>query len=221
MNIGILALQGNYAQHKQVLESLHIESLKVTYIRSLLDLENNDPNKDICRYSALILPGGESTTISFLLETQGMFDALKSLIIHDIPVLSTCAGTILLARKLVNDTEKSIRLFKYAHITLERNAYGRQIYSFCKKLVFACSQYTKQELVEQISNQISGLFIRAPKIVSYDKSVEVLSSFENHPVIIQERNMLMSTFHPETLTNSTLHKYFIHAIVKPYLKNSK
>jgi len=196
VKIGILAIQGSVIEHKRVLEKLGVS---VTEVRLPDDLKGID---------GIILPGGESTTISKLMKRFGLFDELKKRIIDGLPVWGTCAGAILLAKKV---TGKNPPLtLGLMDIEVDRNAYGRQLESFEKgfTIILAGSEWSQDS---RFSNQkFNGIFIRAPKIRPLLKSdVEILAECDSEPVMIRQKNMLATTFHPELTDDLSVHRYFL------------
>ncbi len=162
----------------------------VVEIRKPCDLEN---------IQGLILPGGESTTMSKLLLDFHLLEPIKEKIIKGLPVLGTCAGLILLAKEVENDPITTLGVM---NITVKRNAYGRQLDSF---------------VVEQIIPEISNLplplvFIRAPYIDGVASTVEILCTINDQIVAVREGNILGMSFHPELTTNTSIHDYFISII---------
>lgn len=188
MNIGILALQGAFKEHKDILDILGIDSYE---IRKKSDLQK--------RPDGLIIPGGESTVIGKLLKDQDMLFDLKEIIENGLPVFGTCAGLILLAKKIVNDDKV---YFDSMDISVERNAYGRQLGSFVTEDEFSGT------------GKIPMVFIRAPYIKSTGDNVKILSEVKGKIVAAEEKNMLVTAFHPELTKNTTVHKYFINKILK-------
>lgn len=214
MNIGILSLQGNFIQHKILLERLNIKYINIVLIKNRAHLTQ-------CHYDAFIIPGGESSTMLHLLEKQDMRLLFHSLICEQkIPVLATCAGIILLATAIINEannktSDEAINKMVplgISKIIVERNAYGRQADSFIAEVPFAFPHNTPTNNIQP--HTIKGLFIRAPKIIDVPKIAIILSTYEQSPVIIQEDNLLLSTFHPEALYDTVLHSYFIETMVK-------
>ena len=195
MKIGILALQGAFIEHKKILDVLNIESFE---IRKKSDLENN-------LLDGIILPGGESTTIGKLLHELDLFNPIKNLIEKGIPVLGTCAGLILLAKKIENDTRE---YFKIMNISVKRNAYGRQLGSFFTEETF------------KYIGKIPMTFIRAPYIESVGENVEILATVNGNIVSAKENNIIVTSFHPELNDDLRLHKFFID-ISKNYNNNFK
>ena len=188
MKIGVLALQGAFAEHRKMLEKLGIESFE---IRKKSDLSNAVNNNDI---DGLIIPGGESTVIGKLLYDLDLFDDIKKIILEGLPVFGTCAGLILLAREIENDS----RIYLGAmDIKVRRNAYGRQLGSF----------FTESEF--KGIGVIPMTFIRAPYISSVGKNVEVLSEVDGNVVAARENNILVTSYHPELNDNLKVHKFFV------------
>ena len=187
MKIGILALQGAFAEHAKVLDKLGVASVQ---IRNLDDFQKYQSD-----LSGLILPGGESTTMGKLLRDQNMLISLRGAILNDLPVFGTCAGLILLAKKITSQEESHLATMD---IVVERNAYGRQLGSF----------YTEAEC--KGVGQIPMTFIRGPIISSVGEGVEVLATVDDQIVAAQEKNMLVTSFHPELTDDARLHQYFIN-----------
>ena len=187
MKIGILALQGAFAEHAKVLDKLGVTSVE---IRNLEDFQQYQSD-----LSGLILPGGESTTMGKLLRDQNMLIPLRGAILNDLPVFGTCAGLILLAKKITSQEESHLATMD---IVVERNAYGRQLGSF----------YTEAEC--KGVGQIFMTFIRGPIISSVGEGVEVLATVDDQIVAAQEKNMLVTSFHPELTDDARLHQYFIN-----------
>ena len=186
MRIAVLALQGAFAEHRKMLQTLGVESFEV---RQAVDWERP---KD-----GLILPGGESTVQSKLLKELHLLEALRQDICNGLPVFGTCAGLILLAQHVENDVRERLGTM---HITVKRNAYGRQTGSFFTEDNFA-------------GRTIPMSFIRAPYISEVGNDVEVLSTVDGHIVAAQQGCQLVTAFHPELLTDTTVHRYFL-SIVK-------
>lgn len=182
MVIGVLALQGAFREHCQTLEKLNI---KYKEIRNKGDIQGID---------GIILPGGESTAIGKLLRDLEIFNPLKEMIEKGVPVLGTCAGMILLAKKLQDDPTVHLGVMD---IVVKRNAYGRQLGSF----------KTEENFIG-ISEPIPMVFIRAPYIESVGEGVKILSVVNGNIVAAQERNMLVLSFHPELTEDLHIHEYF-------------
>lgn len=186
--IGVLALQGAFAEHCRAVEQLGAESFE---IRKKEDLTER-------KMDGIILPGGESTVIGRLLHELGMFDILRRMILEGLPVFGTCAGMILLAKKLSNDKNQYLGTMD---IVVKRNAYGRQLGSFQTVGTF-------QELGE-----IPMTFIRAPYIekVSPEKGVKILAQVNGNIVAAKQNNMLVTSFHPELTEDHKVLQYFLHS----------
>lgn len=183
--IGVLALQGGFIEHIHALEKLGVPNFE---IREMGDLEKNKPD-------GIILPGGESTTIGKLLHSSGLFQCIDDLIRSGVPVFGTCAGMILLAKRIVNDDRL---YFQSMDISVKRNAYGRQLGSFCAV-----------ENFEGIG-RIPMTFIRAPFIERIDdENVQILCRMDDHIVAARQKNMLVTSFHPELTDDLRVHQYFL------------
>ena len=186
MKIGILALQGAFVEHEKVLDKLGVESVE---LRNLEDFQQHQSE-----LSGLILPGGESTTMGKLLRDQQMLTPLREAILNGLPVFGTCAGLILLAKQITSQEESHLATMD---ILVERNAYGRQLGSF----------YTEADC-KGVGN-IPMTFIRGPIIREVGEEVDVLAVVHNQIVAAREKNMLVTSFHPELTTDVRLHQYFI------------
>ena len=186
--IGVLAVQGAFIEHERILKSLGAE---VFEIRQLRDLDRH--------LDGLVLPGGESTVQGKLLHDLGLFEPLRERIESGFPTFGTCAGLILLADKLSNDGHT---YFATTPVTVERNAYGRQLGSF----------YTEENF-EGIG-KIPMTFIRAPLIQRASQDVQILATVQNQIVAVRYRNQLAISFHPELNSDLRVHQYFVEEIVK-------
>ena len=186
MKIGILALQGAFEEHAKVLDKLGVASVQ---IRNLDDFQQVQSD-----LSGLILPGGESTAMGKLLRDQQMLLPIREAILSGLPVFGTCAGLILLAREITSQEESHLATMD---IVVERNAYGRQLGSF----------YTEAEC--KGVGKIPMTFIRGPIISSLGEDAEILATVDDQIVAAQEKNMLVTSFHPELTDDVRLHQYFI------------
>lgn len=186
MVIGVLAMQGAYKEHINILQDLDVSPVE---IRNKNDLQNID---------GIIIPGGESTTMGKLIRTLDIYDDLKEKIESGMPVWGTCAGMILLAKSICNDDTVHLGTMD---IEVKRNAYGRQLGSFNTK-----------SNVKGIGEDIEMVFIRAPYIENVDDNVEVLSVVDNNIVAAKENNMLVTSFHPELTSDYRVHKYFLKMV---------
>ncbi len=191
--VGVLALQGDVGEHVMMLESLDSVVVKV---RTIEQLESID---------ALVLPGGESTTIAHLLVTAGLKDALGEKLRDGFPVFGTCAGLILLSAEIL-DGRADQWCYGALSVTLRRNGYGRQIASF-------------ESPIEVTGvGSVSGVFIRAPRIVAWDNDVEVLATLDpgdgrgEHPVFVRQKNVWGASFHPELAGDPRLHRLFVDSL---------
>ena len=186
VKIGILAVQGAFAEHDAALRTLGAETV-------LLRNKN-----DLARFDGLVLPGGESTAQSKLLKDLEMFEPLKDMIESGTPTLATCAGLILLAGRLADD---DVVHFGTLPITARRNAYGRQLGSF-----------QRAGNVGRIENFVMT-FIRAPYVESADSDdVEILATVDDRVVGVQYRNQLALAFHPEIGDDLRVHEFFLKGI---------
>ncbi|MDR3140605.1 MAG: pyridoxal 5'-phosphate synthase glutaminase subunit PdxT [Tannerellaceae bacterium] len=186
MRIGVLALQGGFIEHIQMLRSLQVNSFE---IRKKEDLRT--------AMDGLILPGGESTVIGKLLKDLKLFDPLKEQIQNGLPTFGTCAGMILLARKI---TGTDTTYFGAIDIEVKRNAYGRQLGSFFTEAPF------------KGIGSIPMTFIRAPYIERAAPEVEILSEVDNRLVAARQGNILVTSYHPELTTDNRIHRYFIEQV---------
>ncbi len=183
MKAGILAVQGDFEAHAQMLARLGAET---RLVRAPAELEGLD---------ALVLPGGESTTHLKFLTEEGLFDGIRRFAERGGALFGTCAGAILLAREVKNPPQASLGL---ADIVVARNAYGRQLAS---EVRFGTTKL-KREPLEMV-------FIRAPIIEQVGKDVEVLAESKGHPVLVRQGRVLAATFHPELTADTTVHEYFL------------
>lgn len=183
MKVGILALQGDVREHARILIRLGAEPLDVKSPEGLTDID------------ALIIPGGESTTISLLMKRYGLDTAIKEKHKSGMPIYGTCAGAIVLAKEIIG-AAKQPRL-GLADISIKRNDYGRQIDSF------------EAELSIKDIGIFNGIFIRAPTIKSFYNGVQTLAEHKNSPVMIKQDNLLITTFHPELTDDTRIHEYFL------------
>lgn len=182
--VGVLALQGAFLEHRQMLETLNMPSFEIR--------QKSDLNQEM---TGLILPGGESTVQGKLLHELDLFTPLKEKIEQGLPVFGTCAGMILLAKSLDGS---DVSHFATMDMTVKRNAYGRQLGSFETTAPFA-------DLGE-----IPMTFIRAPYIKELNDSLEVLATVQDKIVAARQKNQLATAFHPEVTENLVVHQYFLN-----------
>lgn len=183
MQVGVLALQGAFAAHSDCLISIGVQSVE---IRTREQLSSVD---------ALLMPGGESSTMSQLLESSGLFDPIAIRIKEGMPVFGTCAGMILLASEIL-DGRSDQRNFSAVDISVRRNAFGRQVDSF-------------ESTISTDVGEFQGVFIRAPRIERVGADVQVLGRIGNEPVLVRQGNVLAASFHPELSNDARLHEYFV------------
>ncbi|MGM9597875.1 MAG: pyridoxal 5'-phosphate synthase glutaminase subunit PdxT [Eubacteriales bacterium] len=186
MNIAVLALQGAFIEHEQMLSRLGVSSFE---IRQKKDLETP--------FDGLIIPGGESTVQGKLMRELELFEPLKERIEAGLPVFGTCAGLLLLAKKIENDDRLH---FATMDICAVRNAYGRQLGSF----------YTESEFSGV--GKIPMTFIRAPYISEVSGDTQILASVDGKIVAARQKNQLVTAFHPELNEDTSVHRYFLDMI---------
>ena len=195
MKVGVLALQGDVREHVSSLIACGVEPISVRR------------SSEIDAIDALVLPGGESTTIAQLAEVFGIYDQLKSRIAAGMPVYGSCAGMILLANEIL-DAKVGQKTFGGLDITVRRNAFGRQVDSFESDIAFN----------DGSADLIRAVFIRAPWVEKVGVGVEVLASVENHPVAVRSSTVLATSFHPELTGDHRIHRYFIEEVARPALE---
>ncbi len=186
MKIAVLALQGAFAEHENMLRCLNADYMEIRQKQDLVQ-----------KFDALVLPGGESTVQGKLLHELGIYDSLRQKIEDGLPVMATCAGLILLAKRLYRDPAVH---FGTLDVTVRRNAYGRQLGSF----------FTEGDF-----GSFSGVpmpFIRAPYIESAGKDVEILSRHGGHITAVRQGNQLAMSFHPELTGDLRVFQYFLNMI---------
>lgn len=187
MKAGVLALQGDFAAHARMLGRIGLDAVEV---RQAIDLD---------QIGGLIIPGGESTTMLKFLAEESLSAAIVEFARSGRTVFGTCAGAILLAREVLSPSQPSLGLID---ITVERNAYGRQIDSF----------------IGEIDTRIDGdrmeaVFIRAPRITRVGAEVEILATHGSEPVFVRENNVMAATFHPELSGDERTHRLFVDSLV--------
>jgi len=190
VNIGILALQGAFAAHQRVLTDL---GASVTLVRGVEDVDGLD---------GIVLPGGESTTMSMLLDSSGIAAPLRERVRNGFPVFGTCAGLILLAEKIVDGRADQQQLGGLA-ITARRNGYGRQIDSFESPISICETENTFA---------MNGVFISAPRIEEATGGVEVLGTVTGDVVLVRQGNILGATFHPGLCDVHRVHEMFLKMV---------
>ena len=183
MQIAVLALQGAFIEHEQMLERIGVSSVE---IRQKRDLERH--------YDGLIIPGGESTVQGKLMRELGLFELIKEKITEGLPVFGTCAGLLLLAKDIKNDDR---RHFATMDLTAVRTAYGRQLGSFYTEAVF------------KGIGTVPMTFIRAPYIETVSDNAEILATVDGKIVAARQGNQLVTSFHPELNEDLSVHRYFL------------
>ena len=186
--VGVLALQGAFGLHAVALTDLGARPVEIR------------TPADLARVQALVMPGGESTTMSMLLESSGLFDAIAERLDAGLPVLGTCAGMILLATDVL-DGRPDQRSFAAIDLAVRRNAYGRQVDSFEANLDVA-----------GLDSPFPAVFIRAPVVESTGPEVTVLACHEGRPVLAQQGLVTVAAFHPELAGDSRLHGRFLQEV---------
>lgn len=184
IKIGVLALQGDFKEHIEILKQCSAEPSEV---RLPEDLEG---------ISGLIIPGGESTSIGILMQRRGLDRKIIKKHKQGMAIYGTCAGAILLAKNIAGSSQPRLNLLD---ISVRRNDYGRQIDSF------------EAELSIEKIGKFKGVFIRAPVIEKVNDGIKILSKLNINPVLVQKGNILASTFHPELANDKSVHQYFINA----------
>ena len=196
MRIGVLALQGDFREHVAMLESLSDQD------RQVVPIEVRTP-EELATVDALVIPGGESTTIGRLAKLYGLIDPIRDRAAGGMPILGTCAGMIFLASATVEYDQPQLRLLD---AVVRRNAFGRQVDSFEANLD-----------VIGLDRPMHAIFIRAPWIVKVGTDVDVLASVddeggESHPVLVRQGRILATSFHPELTDDARLHGMLIELV---------
>jgi pyridoxal 5'-phosphate synthase pdxT subunit len=182
MKAGVLALQGDFREHEAVLADLGASPIEVR------------TPEDLQRVDALVIPGGESTTISELARSAGLVEPILERARAGMPMLGTCAGMIVMAGRV----EGGETLLGLVDIDVRRNAYGRQIDSFETDVD-----------VRGVGVPVRAVFIRAPVVEEVGEGVQVLAEHESHPVVLQQGNLVVASFHPELVGEGALHRYVL------------
>jgi pyridoxal 5'-phosphate synthase pdxT subunit len=194
LRIGVLALQGAFAEHRIAFERLGATVQEVRRPEHLDGIQ------------AIAFPGGESTTMSKLLATSGLFGLLHTRIHQGFPVFGTCAGMILLATEILDGRPDQVG-FAALDASVRRNGYGRQVDSFEAEMHMPCLADPKEP--------VQAVFIRAPKFERIGLDVEVLGAVDDVPVVVRQKNVLAAAFHPEMTAELRIHRYFVEQIVRP------
>lgn len=184
--VGVLALQGDVREHLRILENLHVEAVGVKTPEHLASVD------------ALVIPGGESTTIGKMAVRFGLLDPLRTAIDAGMPVYGTCAGMILLSGAV---TEGDQPLIGALDVMVKRNAFGRQNESFEADLDVA-----------GLDSPFHAVFIRAPWIEKVGSEVEILATVDDHPVMVRQESILATSFHPELTGDDRIHRMLLELI---------
>jgi 5'-phosphate synthase pdxT subunit len=188
LKVGVLALQGDFREHIEATQAAGHTAIAIRRPEELSDID------------ALILPGGESTTIVHLAKTFGLFVPIRESIAQGLPVYGSCAGMILLADRVL-DGAPGQETFGGIDMTVRRNAFGRQVESFESDIDF-------------MGKPLHAVFIRAPWVESVEEGVVVLSSAAGHAVAVQQGKLLATSFHPELTEDLRVHRYFFDELCR-------
>jgi 5'-phosphate synthase pdxT subunit len=182
---GVLALQGDFREHARVFADAGATPIEVRTPEQLAQVD------------CLAIPGGESTTIAKLARAYDLVEPLRARVAEGMPVLGTCAGMIVLATEVLGGEP----LFALMDVTVRRNAYGRQVDSFEADID-----------VRGVDHAVRGVFIRAPWIERIGADVEVLATFEDRPVVLEQGTLVVASFHPELVGETGLHEYLLRKV---------
>lgn len=183
--VGVLALQGAFRRHAEVIEALGATPVEVRLPADLDTVER------------LIMPGGESTTMSFMLRSNELEEPLRKRLADGMPVFGTCAGMILLASEILDGRDDQEPLGAI-DLTVQRNAFGRQVDSFETELP-----------VDGLDTPVHAVFIRAPVVTRVGDDVEVLARVDDQPVLCRQGSTMVAAFHPELSDDRRLHQLFL------------
>ena len=186
MKPGVLALQGAFREHVELLDGFDVEAVEIRVPGDLAGIDS------------LILPGGESTTMSKLLVTSGLFEPLRAALHDGMPVLATCAGLILIAREVLDGRPDQVG-FDLLEARVRRNAYGSQQQSFESPIT----------IPGLAGGAFPGVFIRAPVIEAVGLDVDVLATHDDHPILVRSGSVWGATFHPELSGDLRIHQQFL------------
>jgi 5'-phosphate synthase pdxT subunit len=186
--IGVLALQGAFAAHQLVFESLGQKTMQVRNV------------DDLGKVDALVFPGGESTSMSHLLRTSEMFKPIKSRLSEGMPAFGTCAGMIMLSASVI-DGRQDQQSFGVIDIDVQRNAYGRQVDSFETDIN-----------VDGLDSPFHASFIRAPQVVRCGAGVTILAHHANSPILVKQESVMVAAFHPELGADNRIHAMFLEML---------
>ena len=191
MKIGVFAIQGNFEKHARMLRKLGVDVVYVNEARQLAEID------------ALILPGGESSTMLKLLDIENLFEPLQDFA-REKPILGTCAGTILLASEVTSPAQRSLGIID---MTVERNAYGRQVDSAIRTV-----QPEKAFEDRTAPGKLEAVFIRAPIIREVRGETRTLAALDGNPILVEQGRHLAATFHPEMTDDTRVHEVFLQKV---------
>jgi 5'-phosphate synthase pdxT subunit len=191
MKAGVLALQGAFREHREVLDGLGVETLEVRSPEHLAGID------------VLVMPGGESTTMGMLLASSGLLEPIAARLRDSMPVFGTCAGLILLADRVLDGRPDQVS-FGLLHAAVRRNAYGTQLASFEADL----------DVAGLAGGVFPGVFIRAPVIEEVGDDVEVLARHDGHAILVRQGRIWAATFHPELSGDLRIHERFISEVTR-------
>jgi 5'-phosphate synthase pdxT subunit len=195
MKVGVLALQGDVREHIRSLGDCGVDAYAVRRPHEIEDID------------ALVIPGGESTTISKLARSFDVFDLISSRIKSGMPTYGSCAGMILISNQIM-DAIAGQESFGGLDAVVRRNAFGRQVDSFEAQLKI-------QGLSEP---EFKGIFIRAPWVEKVGEGVQILASIDNHPVAVRQNHLFATSFHPELTGDNRVHRYFVDVVCRESIK---
>lgn len=191
MKVGVLALQGAFIEHIKILRKLGVKTAEIRLPSQLKEIDG------------LIIPGGESTTIMKLLKQYELLEPLKKMAQKGFPVFGTCAGAICMAKNIINSHPVKMETLSLMDITIQRNAFGRQVESFEANL----------DIKELGLPLFPAVFIRAPIIKSADGNSDILATINDSTIVaVRQGNLLAVSFHPELSSDTRFHEYFINII---------
>jgi len=201
--LGVLVFQGDFEKHLLLLRRMGVSAVEV---RRPDELDQID---------GLIIPGGESTTIGMLMERFGLLTGVTERAKTGLAVMGTCAGAILLATDILASTQPRLNLID---MTIERNAYGRQIESFETELAVSPLLQSQERSAGEPEEALRGVFIRAPVIRRAGENTRILASYEGNPVVVTHGRHLACTFHPELAGDERVHRYFVRMLERSTIK---
>lgn len=187
--VGILAIQGDFEKHRSALRDCGLDDSQIVLAKTPEQIQTLD---------ALIIPGGESSTVGLLLQRYGTGQAIRNRAASGMPIWGTCMGMILLANEVENRTQYSLNLLD---ITVRRNAFGAQVHSFERPVPFADEP-----------ESVLGVFIRAPIVTRWGLEVEPISVIDDKVVAVRQGNILGTSFHPELTEDRRVHEYFLRSV---------